>query len=90
MPFFIHIFFIDEFIEKVTHMKKYLFAGPFIKLMEGTDDEVKEMKPLQFEIKPGEFMWFVPKADRSFICGFSNVVSDKTDLPIAKVMYHVC
>lgn len=58
--------------------------------MKGDHTKTQEIKPLQVEIKSGEYMWLIPTNDGGFTCGFSNRISDRTDIPIAKVMYHVC
>lgn len=78
----------DELIAKLSLIKRHLFSGPFIAIMEGDAASVSKLKPLQIQLKPGEYMWIIPNTDKSFTCGFSNTVGDKTDLPIAKVMYH--
>ncbi|KAK2962223.1 putative arp2/3 complex 34 kDa subunit [Blattamonas nauphoetae] len=77
----------EEFIDKLSKIKYYVFSGPFRQIMNASPEEVKQLPPLQLEVRPGEYVWIIPKEDGSFQCGFSHTVADKTDLPIARVVY---
>lgn len=74
---------------KLARIKAHLFSGPLLRIMNANAGDISKIQPLQIEVRFGEWIWIVPKADGSFLCGFSNTVSDKSDLPIAKVLYNV-
>lgn len=73
------------FIANIARIKYHLFSGPFLKIIDGT---LKPDKPIEVAVRPSEYIWIIPKNDKSIVCGYSHAVSDRSDLPIAQVVYH--
>lgn len=69
--------------KSLSSVKIHVFSGPLLQIIKGTRKE-----PLQIELKYQEYMWIIPTPTGGFACGFSHRCSDKSDLPIARVIYH--
>ena len=75
-------FFIASLIDLLSSIKRHVFSGPFLRIMDGDKTKTKDIPTFQLEIKPQEFIWIIPTSMGGFTCAFSNRVSDATDLPI--------
>jgi len=74
----------EKLATKLAQIKRSIFGAPFISFSKDLLNGTAPNTPFSFEFRLGEFMHFIPSADRVIVV-FDISFKDSTDLAIAKI-----